>query len=54
MTLLEILQKRKEIYEGNLEKSCYSKEEKRDIQCRISELNNLLFIIETQEIKGIK
>ena len=54
MTILEILQKRKEIYENNLEKPCYSKDEKQDIQCRISELNNLIFIINTQEIKGVK
>lgn len=54
MTLLEILEKRKEIYEGNLGKPCYSKEEKRDIQCRISEINNLIFIIGTQEITAIK
>lgn len=51
MTVLEILQKRIEIYKTNLEKSCYSKDEKRDMECRISELNNLLFIIGTQEIK---
>lgn len=54
MTVLEILEKRIEIYKGNLEKSCYSKDEKRDMECRISELNNLIFIINTQNIKGIK
>lgn len=54
MTVLEILEKRIEIYKGNLEKSCYSKDEKRDMECRISELNNLIFIINTQSITGIK
>ena len=54
MTILEILEKRIEIYKSNLEKSCYSKEEKRDMECRISELNNLIFIIGTQKIDGIK
>ena len=54
MTVLEILEKRIEIYKGNLEKSCYSKDEKRDMECRVSELNNLIFIINTQNITGIK
>ena len=54
MTIQEILEKRIEGYKSNQEKSCYSKDEKRDMESRISELNNLLFIIGTQKITGIK
>lgn len=54
MTILEILQKRIEIYKSNLEKTCYSKDEKRDMECRISELNNLIFIITTNDIDIVK
>lgn len=54
MTILEILQKRIEIHKSNLEKTCFSKEEKRDMECRISELNNLIFIITTNNIDIVK
>ena len=54
MTMLEILQERKETYKHNLEKPCFSKEEKRDIESRISELNNLMFIITTKDINTVK
>lgn len=54
MTMLEILLERKEIYKGNLEKPCFSKEEKRDIESRINELNNLIFIITAKDIDTVK
>ena len=54
MTMLEVLLERKETYKCNLEKPCFSKEEKRDIESRISELNNLLFIITTKDINTVK
>ena len=53
MTVLEILQKRKEIYEAILRKNCLESV-RQDTESRIKELNNLIFIIGTQNITGIK
>lgn len=54
MTVLEILQKRKELYENELKKRYITQERKTDTVCRLSELESLIFIINTQEIKGVK
>ena len=54
MTVLEILQKRKEIYEADLQKTCFTEIVKQDTKSRIKELENLIFIINTQIITGIK
>jgi hypothetical protein len=54
MTVLEILQKRKELYENDLRKTCFTESVRHDTESRIKELENLIFIINTQNIKGIK
>ena len=54
MTVLEILQKRKEIYENDLRKTTIRPEVKAETQARIAELENLIFIIATQPITEIQ
>ena len=54
MTVLEILQKRKELYEIELKKRYISQERKADTVSRISELENLIFIVDTGKIDNIK
>lgn len=54
MTVLEILQKRKKLYVNDLQKTCFTEEVRRETHARIEELNNLIFIINTQNITGIK
>lgn len=56
MTVLEILQKRKELYEKDLREHCFVESVRHDIESRIKELNNLIFIIttQTQEIKKVQ
>lgn len=54
MTVLEILQKRKEIYENELKKRYISQERKTDTVCRLSELENLIFIVTTGKIESVK
>ena len=51
MTVLEILQKRKEIYEKDLRKTYLTEDIKHDTESRLRELDSLIFIITTQEIK---
>lgn len=54
MTVLEILQKRKELYENELKKRYITQERKTDTACRLSELENLIFIITTQDVNKVK
>lgn len=54
MTVLEILQKRKELYENELKKRYITQERKTDTVCRLSELENLIFIVTTGKIESVK
>ena len=54
MTVLEILEKRKALYERDIEKKCFTREVIDDTKSRIRELDNLIFIITTQNIDGIQ
>ena len=59
MTVLEILKKRKELYNLDLErinrkgKNPYTESVRQDTESRIKELDNLIFILTTQNIDGI-
>lgn len=59
MTVLEILKKRKELYNLDLErinrkgKNSYTESVRQDTESRIKELDNLIFILTTQNIDGI-
>ena len=59
MTILEILKKRKELYNLDLErinrkgKNSYTESVRQDTESRIKELDNLIFILTTQNIDGI-
>lgn len=54
MTVMEILQKRKELYENELKKRYITQERKTDTVCRLSELENLIFIVTTGKIESVK
>ena len=54
MTVLEILEKRKALYERDIDKNCFTREVIEDTKSRIRELDNLIFIITTQNIDGIQ
>ena len=59
MTVLELLKKRKELYNLDLErinrkgKNSYTESVRQDTESRIKELDNLIFILTTQNIDGI-
>ena len=54
MTVLEILEKRKALYERDIDKKCFTREVIEDTKSRIRELDNLIFIIQTQPIDGLR
>lgn len=54
MTMLEILKERKAMYECEIEKNCFLPEYVSACKECITEINNLIFIIATQTIDGVK
>lgn len=54
MTVLDILCKRREIYMKELEKKYIGQTRKIETQNRLSEVENLIFIITTNDIKKVK
>ena len=54
MTMLEVLIRRREEFAKIISKPYTSKEEIISLQARINEINNLIFIISTQNITEVK
>ncbi len=54
MTVLEILKKRREIYTKELENKYIGQKRKADTESRLSEVENLIFIITTNDIDIVK
>lgn len=54
MTVYEVLEKRWKLYNDDLKKTWLTADQRQETEARIKELENLIFIINTQPIKGIK